>query len=96
MNNQQIKSGSLKIGPISIDLTHVFFISCIIFVGARFFFENNNQIQFINALLGIFLYLITSFIHHYLDKSLTKETIIEYILLAGLVLTVLIVLIFSL
>lgn len=44
----------------------------------------------VKIVVGISLiYLTYSLIYHYRDKSLTFETVLEYILMAGLVLVIL-------
>lgn len=43
----------------------------------------------VKIIIGVSLiYLIYSLIYHYRDKSLTFETVLEYILMAGLVLII--------
>lgn len=54
-----------------------------------FIFRQNVDFQ--KYIIGgaLFLYIIFSLIHHYFDKTLTLEVVIEYILIAGLVLIIL-------
>jgi hypothetical protein len=46
-----------------------------------------SQLQIV--VVGLMLYLLFSLIHHYFDKTLTFETVVEYILIAGLVFVIL-------
>lgn len=61
----------------------IFLISAIILIGK----DNLTILQL--AAISIILYILLSLIHHLKDKSLTLEIILEYILLACLVLVVL-------
>ncbi len=50
-----------------------------------FLFKQNTFSQLQIVVIGMILYLIFSMVHHYFDKTLTFETVVEYILIAGLV-----------
>lgn len=50
-----------------------------------FTFKQNSFSQMQIAVVGLILYLIFSMVHHHFDKTLTFETVVEYILIAGLV-----------
>lgn len=54
-----------------------------------FIFRQNTSFQFLIILLALVSYIIFSLMHHYFDKTLTFEVVIEYILIAGLVLIIL-------
>ncbi len=71
-------------------LIFVFLPLCLLFIVFSFITHNQSLIQVQILTLICFSYLIIHFIHHYLDKSLTFEIMIEYILIASLVTIVLV------
>ncbi len=54
-------------------------------VALSFIFRQNANIQQYIILGALGLYIAFSLLHHALDKTLTLEVVIEYILIAGLV-----------
>lgn len=70
--------------------THtLFLISCLIFLWIMYIFRESSLIQLEIVILTITFYLISSFFYHHLDKSLTLEIMIEYILIGLLSLIIL-------
>ena len=68
---------------------HLFIAINIVAIWGVVYFQNNPYIQFqIFTILGI-TYLSGAFMHHFLDKSLTLEVMIEYLLTAALALVIL-------
>lgn len=70
---------------ISLDFTHLFFFAAILFIGLSFLFRGDTITQIKIAGVLLVFYLGIQFIHHYFDKSLTKEVLVEYILIALLI-----------
>lgn len=60
-----------------------------VFLVALFIFRFSPQTQFQIFVLAALVYLAVALIHHYKDKTLTLEIIIEYILIAALALLIL-------
>lgn len=54
------------------------------FVTLSFIFRSQATIQLELIFLMMVIYVSLALIHHYFDKSLTLETVIEYILIAVL------------
>lgn len=68
-----------------VTLIHLLLPILIGFAALSFIFRQNSNFQLIVIIGALFAYLVFSLIHHYLDKTLTLETVIEYILIAALV-----------
>ncbi len=58
----------------------------LIFSGLLFVFRGQGLIEFEILTGAVILYIGWALIHHHFDKSLTVEVIIEYILIAALIL----------
>lgn len=69
-----------KLGQFN--LTWIFIILSPLFVALIFIFRHSSSAQFKLLFLAAFLYLALAIGHHYKDKSLTFEILIEYILIA--------------
>lgn len=54
----------------------------VVFIAASFLLRKNTNIQIEIIFLAAFVYISLAFLHHYFDKSLNLETIIDYILIA--------------
>ena len=65
---------------------HFYTFGCLALILGSFFLPRTNNIQLQITVLAVLLYVTFSLIHHYMDKTLTFETTIEYILLATLAL----------
>lgn len=63
-------------------LSHIFLVISLVLIGASYFFRNWSLYQYEIIFLAASIYLITSIIHHYFDKSLTLEVGLEYVLIA--------------
>lgn len=64
-------------------------VSMPFFIASLILFRSSSSNQF-KAVLGlVVLYLGGAILHHFQDQSLTLELIIEYVLIAGLVLLIL-------
>lgn len=63
-------------------LSKIFLAISLILIGASFFFKDWNFYQYGIIFFAVSVYLISSIIHHYFDKSLTLEVGLEYILIA--------------
>jgi Sec-independent protein secretion pathway component TatC len=70
-------------------LSQIFLIISLILIGASFFFKGGSFYQYEIIFIAVAIYLISSTIHHYFDKSLTLEVGLEYVLIA--LLTILVV-----
>ena len=65
-------------------LLHVFLPVAIVFIWLSFIYKYDSFKLSILLVLAVLIYFVLAGIHHKLDKSLTKEAIIEYILLGSL------------
>ncbi|MBI2593176.1 hypothetical protein HYW44_00850 [Candidatus Daviesbacteria bacterium] len=63
-------------------LSKIFLIISLLLIVVSFFYKYWSLYQFAIIFLAVFMYLITSIIHHYFDKSLTLEVGLEYVLIA--------------
>lgn len=70
---------------LRLNLSYLFVPIAIILFGVAYFYRYQPQIQFEILAFGSFLYLVLALGHHYIEKSLTFEVFIEYILIAALV-----------
>jgi len=61
-----------------------FLLISIILIIVSFFLRNINPYQYEIIFLAVSIYLATSILHHYFDKSLTFEVGLEYILIGAL------------
>ena len=77
---------NMKIGKKSFDLTHLLVVFCFGLILLSFLFPRTNNLQLEISLLAVLIYISFTLVHHYLDKTLTFETTIEYILFATLAL----------
>ena len=68
------------------NLTHLLLIFCLVLVAMSFIFPHIGKLQLEITVLAILSYVIFSLLHHYFDKTLTLEVILEYILIATLTL----------
>lgn len=71
-----------------LDLMWVFVISIPMFLIALFWFRFSPNIEFIIFFVATCFYLILALIHHFRQKTLILEIVIEYILIAILALVV--------
>lgn len=74
---------------MKINLIWVVIISAPVFMAALYLFRLSSKLQFQILVLASLVYLITALLHHYKDKTLTLEIIIEYVLIAALALLIL-------
>jgi hypothetical protein len=68
------------------DLMHLFTLGCFSLILLSFFLPKTNNLQLEICILAVLTYVTFSLLHHFMDKTLTLETTIEYILLATLAL----------
>lgn len=52
--------------------------------------NTTNKLTFEMVLVVLLFYFLSAFVHHLHDKSLTFEVMVEYLLLAGLMLVILV------
>jgi low affinity Fe/Cu permease len=64
----------------------VFLIFCAALFGLIIGYQYDSSLLLNISILAIFLYMIFAFTHHHFDKTFHIEVILEYILLAALVL----------
>jgi hypothetical protein len=74
------------VNKLNLELIHIIVPSCVIFLAFLFFLKPHSAFYLKIIVVVTSLYLGVSFIHHYFDKSLNKETFLEYLLIAFLVL----------
>lgn len=63
-------------------LSKVFLIVSLVLIFLSFFFTERSYYQYEIIFIAVAVYLISSIIHHYFDKTLTLEVGLEYILIA--------------
>lgn len=73
-------------------ILHIIIPICLLLIFMSFTFRGQREIQILIAIIGVLSYLVVSMLHHKLDKSLTFKTILEYILVASLVIIVMLAL----
>lgn len=69
-------------------LSKIFLVISLVLIGLSFFFKGWSVYQYQIIFVAVFLYLTTSVVHHYFDKSLTFEIGLEYILIGALAILV--------
>ncbi len=74
---------------MKITLSHFYLPLAIIFLGLLYLFRSNSLYQVELIIASSIAYITIALLHHHLDKSLTLEIIIEYILIAILVVIIL-------
>lgn len=74
---------------LKIKVIHVYFPLALGFLGLMYWFRGDALMQVEIVVAGAVAYIAVALLHHHLDKSLTVEIIIEYILIAALVLVLL-------
>ncbi len=67
----------------------VYLSLALIFLAVMFYFKDDSKIQIQIVVASAIVYVATALCTHHFDKSLTFEIIVEYILLALLVLVLL-------
>ncbi len=72
-----------------INLIWLFAFTMPFMVVLMFIFRFTPQIQFQLVTLAALFYLTVALLHHYKEKTLTKELMIEYVLMAALALIIL-------
>jgi hypothetical protein len=75
-----------NVSKINLELIHIIVPASVIFLALLFFLKPHSAFYLKIIVVVTALYLGVSFIHHYFDKSLNKETFLEYLLIAFLVL----------
>lgn len=78
-----------KLAKLKFSYTWLIVITVPVFLVAMFVFRSSSAIQFKAILILVTVYLIGAIVHHWQDKSLTLEMLLEYVLIAGLVLLIL-------
>lgn len=61
----------------------------LVFLAVMFYFKDSQKIQLEIIIASAIIYVAMALAHHHFDKSLTFEIIVEYILLALLVIILL-------
>ncbi len=65
-------------------LSNTFLALSLVMIVTSFFYRNKNIYQYEIIFISVLFYLTSSIIHHYFDKSLTFEILLEYILIGAL------------
>lgn len=65
-------------------LSQIFLVISLILIFASFFLKDGRSYQYEIIFFAVSLYLVSSIVHHYFDKSLTFEVGLEYILIGAL------------
>jgi hypothetical protein len=69
-------------------IPHLLLALSLIGIAVNFLFPYSDFIHFSVVMIFVIFYVIFSILHHYLDKTLTAEIMIEYILLATLAIVI--------
>jgi hypothetical protein len=64
--------------------SYLFLPIALLFVGLILYFQNYPKLQLQLVVLAAISYIVVALVHHYHEKSLTIEVIIEYALIAAL------------
>ncbi|MBI3485339.1 hypothetical protein HY025_00170 [Candidatus Daviesbacteria bacterium] len=70
-------------------LVYFYFVLSILLLSLVVLLQNSPHLQIDIVMLSAIIYITIAMLHHYFDKSLTLEVIIEYILMAALVIIIL-------
>ncbi len=70
-------------------LNHLFLLVCIVLLLFSFVLRNQSAIQFQIIMLTVVLYVGFAFLQHLLDKSLTIDISLEYLLIGALIMVIL-------
>ncbi len=73
----------------ALNLSYFYMPVALIILGVFYIFRNQPKLQFQLVVIAAIIYVILALLHHLKDKSLTLEIIIEYILMAALVIIIL-------
>ncbi len=71
------------------NLTHGYLVLSVIFLVFIFLLRDQPKMQFEVVVGAAISYVTVALLHHHIDKSLTLETFIEYILIAALAIVIL-------
>lgn len=74
---------------LHLSLNTIFLTICLLLLVASFIFPNQGYVQTEIIAAATLIYVGYALLHHHLDKTLTIETTLEYILIASLVLVIL-------
>ena len=70
------------------NLMHLYLILAAFLLAGLFIFNHQPKLQFEVLVVSAICYVVIALTHHHLDKSLTLETFIEYILIALLIIII--------
>lgn len=79
----------MSLKKINLDLLHIFLPIGILLLVVVFLFNSNSNVLIQVVVTMTLIYLGFSIMHHNVDKTLTLEVALEYILIACLVLVIL-------
>lgn len=74
---------------LKLNVSHSYLPLAIVFLGLIYISKDNPKIQLQVVIAAAISYVAIALLHHHIDKSLTFEIIIEYILIAVLALIIL-------
>lgn len=74
---------------IKLRLIWVLVLSVPLFITALYLLRFSRQLQFQTVIAAALLYLIVALLHHLKDRTLSWEVVVEYLLIAALVLIIL-------
>lgn len=76
----------MKLKKLYQNILEVYYVPlALVFLVIMYYFKDNRKMQIQIVVVAAIIYVSLALIHHRLDKSLTPKTIIEYILLAVLI-----------
>lgn len=78
-----------KISVRGLNLIWVFVLTVPVFFAGIFIFGATSELQFEILYIAVLFYISVALIHHYLDKTLKLEVVIEYLMVATLALVIL-------
>lgn len=78
-----------KVYRVTENLNYIFLIVVAILILLTIFFKDQPGLQFQILVTGAILYVSMALAYHHLDKSLTFEVLLEYILIGSLAIIIL-------
>ncbi len=74
---------------LKVELPQLYFLISLSLLLLLYVLRSSQLLQLTIVVIATFLYMLFSLIHHHMDHSLTTMTVLEYILIASLVLVIL-------
>lgn len=73
---------------LSLNSSHFYLPLASLLIVILLFYKFNPKVSMQLVTIGALIYVVSALIHHHFDKTLTLEVIIEYVLLASLIIII--------